>query len=103
MTKQQSKQSATYKTSDKTSPNQTLVQLTEAQLEEINGGIGSGGGGDCSGTQGCPTNHNETMVNASQPHKAETSTSDKTRLQVLNLEQLEAVSGGPMAIIRKEG
>ncbi len=31
------------------------------------------------------------------------SNSEKTCLQLLNLEQLASIAGGPMAIIRKEG
>ncbi len=88
MTKQDSKQSVTQSNPDKTRQHKPLVPLTEAQLEAISGGI-------------ITFNHNETVVKSTP--KVETSTSNKNRLQVLNLKQLESVAGGPMVIVRKEG
>ncbi len=66
MTKQNSKQSATHTTPDKTRSNKPLVPLTEAQLEAIAGGIGDIENGEDEGYPrwACGSNHNETLVNA---------------------------------------
>ncbi len=63
MTKQKSKEFAVHTSSDKTSQDQSLVQLTVAQLENIAAG---GLGDDCTEIDNCGLNHNETIVNTAQ-------------------------------------
>ncbi|MDJ0572381.1 MAG: hypothetical protein QNJ53_25520 [Pleurocapsa sp. MO_192.B19] len=43
------------------------------------------------------------MTKQKSNHSTTNNTSEKTHLHLLNLKQLEGISGGPMAIIRKEG
>ncbi len=66
MTKQNSKQSTTHTSQDKTRQHQPLVALTEVQLEAISGGI-------------ITVNHNETMVKTSKTQSVTQTSQDKTR------------------------
>ena len=65
MTKQNSKQSTTHTSQDKTRQHQPLVALTQAQLEVINGGI-------------ITVNHNETIIKTSKTQSVTQTSQDNT-------------------------